>query len=126
MKKHSLIKIGGAALLGLLLLSPATKAFAEGGSDRQLTLASDCQKRADTVNAQIAEQVALKAANLHGWTSSKVVLPENVAALDKQYSEAIAALTAKRDQWVELAQWHKAEALEEQTVASSEAGTAQN
>ena len=126
MKKHSLIKIGGAALLGLMLLSPTSKAFAEGGADRQKTLATDCTKRADSLQASINEQLALKAANMKPWSNEKVHVPLNVAAQDKQYDETIAALTAKRDQWLELAQWHKAEALEEETVASASAGTAQN
>jgi|GEM_PF-3337194 hypothetical protein len=124
--KKNLIKIGGTALLGLLLLSPATKALADDGAGRQKTLASDCQKRADALQASINEQLQLKAANLKPWANAKVHTPLNVAALDKQYEETIATLTTKHDQWVELAQLHKAEALEEETVASAGASTAQN
>jgi hypothetical protein len=102
-----MLKTGGAITLGLLLLGAAPKALAAGSDS-----VAKYEAQAAAVQASIDETAALKAANMSFWRSPKVHVPLNILAKDREYSDTIAALEEKKEQWLMLAKLHKAQALE--------------
>jgi hypothetical protein len=124
----NMAKIGGAITLGLFLVGVGSLAgAAANGAEDHLAVAAQCEKKAADVQASINEVLKLKAENLGHWQLRKSSPPNrDIAAADKKYDETLASLAVQKDQWVELAQYHKLRALEVQTADLSTSGVVAN
>jgi hypothetical protein len=111
-------KLGGSLVLGLFLLTTAASARADeaatsAGAGHQIEIAMKCEQKASALQASIDAQAKLKAENLRQWILRKSPMNRDIAAADKRYDNAIAALQATRAAWLELAHSHRLQAMEQ-------------
>ncbi|HTB23519.1 MAG TPA: hypothetical protein VK914_12535 [bacterium] len=115
-------KITGAITLGAVLLGGVSRASAadapttsDSGAASQLAAAVQCERQAGVLQASIDEQLQLKAQNMKQWQNHKAPMGGDIADADKKYSLAIASLEDTQSGWLQLAHWHRLQAMELQT-----------
>jgi hypothetical protein len=123
--KSQIAKIGGAVTLGLFLMGMGSKAGAAPSTPADhLAVAAQCEKKATDVQASIDQVLKAKADNMSQWKLRKASPPSRKITLaDEKYNETLASLTAEKDQWMQLAQYHKLRALEGQTPELASTGS---
>jgi hypothetical protein len=119
---NKIAKITGAITLGAVLLGGVSTVYAadapaaaDSGAASQLAAATQCEREANILQASIDEQVRLKTENMKQWQIRKAPPSGDIADADKKYSLAIATLEDTQSGWLQLAHWHRLQAMELQT-----------